>query len=186
VHTLEEATTVARRYGYPVAVKGVGPTLVHKTESHAVVIGLGDEGALTRAATALLGRADVDALVIQPMATGVEMLAGVTWHERFGHAIVCGAGGTAAEVLRDSACHLTPVSDHDAAEMLERLRCRPLLRGFRGAAPCDEASLRHVLVRLSRLVETCPRVRDIDLNPVFVSQNGARVGDVRVRVAALV
>jgi acyl-CoA synthetase (NDP forming) len=186
VHTAAEATTAASGCGYPVAVKGVGPALVHKTDAHAVITGLAGEDAARNAARALLERPDVTAVLIQPMATGAEMLAGVTWHERFGHAVVCGAGGTRTELMRDSACHLTPVSDDDAAGMIDRLRTRALLRGFRGAPPCDEASLRDVLVRLSRLVEACPRIRDIDLNPVFVSPRGSVAADVRVRVGPLV
>jgi acyl-CoA synthetase (NDP forming) len=186
VHTIEDACAVATRHGYPVAVKGAGPTLVHKTDTHAVFTGLADERAVRAAAGGLLTRSDVDGVVVQPMATGVEMLAGVTWRERFGPAVVCGAGGTFTELLHDSACHLTPVSDRDAGEMIERLRSRPRLRGFRGAPACDEASLRSVLVRLSLLAEACPRIREIDVNPLFIGQIGALAADVRVRIAALV
>jgi len=110
------------------------------------------------------------------------MLAGLTWHTRFGHAIVCGAGGTLTEWLADSACRLTPLSAEEAEQMIGRLRSLRLLRGFRGSSPCDERSLRDVLLRLSRLAEACPQLRDIDLNPVFVGADGARAADIRVRL----
>jgi hypothetical protein len=126
----------------------------------------------------------VTAVIVQPMTSGVEMLAGVTWHRRFGHAVVCGAGGTLTEFLADSACRLTPLSEKDAGQMLDGLRSGRLLRGFRGSPCCDEASLRDVLLRLSLLAETCPQLRDIDLNPVFVGPHGARAADIRVRIAS--
>ena len=46
----------------------------------------------------------------------------------------------------------------------------------------DEAALKDLLLRLSALVEACPEVREMDLNPVKVLAQGVRVLDARVRV----
>jgi acyl-CoA synthetase (NDP forming) len=66
--------------------------------------------------------------------------------------------------------------------MLDEVRGTALLRGYRGAPPADEAALKDLLLRLSALVEACPEVREIDLNPVKVLNRGVCVVDARVRV----
>jgi acetyltransferase len=66
--------------------------------------------------------------------------------------------------------------------MLDEVRGTALLRGYRGASRKDEAALKDLLLRLSALVDACPEVREMDLNPVKVLERGARVVDARVRV----
>jgi acyl-CoA synthetase (NDP forming) len=98
--------------------------------------------------------------------------------------LACGAGGTTAELIRDVAVRITPVSDRDAHEMLRSLRTFPLLEGYRGTPPCDHAAIEDVLLRVSALVEAHPEIAELDLNPVVASPEGALILDARVRVEA--
>ena len=95
-----------------------------------------------------------------------------------------GPGGTLVELLRDTSSRLTPVTDRGAAEMIEELRGRVLLRGFRGSAAVNEAAYREVLLRVSALLEACPEIQELDLNPVIVTRDAAIAVDARVRVGA--
>jgi len=113
---------------------------------------------------------------------GVEVIAGMTLDATFGPLIVYGSGGTLVELLADVAFRLHPLTDADVEAMLDEVRGTALLRGYRGAPPADEAALKDLLLRLSALVEACPEVREIDLNPVKVLDRGVRVVDARVRV----
>ena len=179
------AADAARRFGYPVVLKGTGPTIVHKTESHAVLTDVRDEPSLLAAYARLASRADVTAILLQPMIRdGVEMLVGATVDPTFGPAVVCGAGGTLVELLRDTSCRLAPVSDRAAAEMLDELTGIVRLRGFRGAPPLAESALRDVVLRVSTLIAACPEVEELDLNPVLVNATDAIALDARVRVTA--
>ena len=117
-------------------------------------------------------------------AAGVELLAGVVHDESFGPVVACGAGGVNAELLRDVAVRITPLTDVDAAEMLRSLRTFPLLEGYRGAPRCDVAAVEDVLLRLSALVEGHPEIAELDANPVIASPGGATILDARVRLAA--
>ena len=126
---------------------------------------------------------DVAQVLVQPMVRGVEMFVGVSLDPKFGRAVVCGSGGTLVELLRDTSCRLTPLTDVVAREMLDELRGVALLRGFRGAEPADESSFRDIVLRVSALVELCPEIQEIDLNPVIVSTRGATAVDARIRVA---
>jgi acyl-CoA synthetase (NDP forming) len=98
--------------------------------------------------------------------------------------LVCGSGGTLVELLRDTSCRLAPLTDVMAKEMVNELRGVALLRGYRGAAPADEASLVEVLLRVSALLEICPEIQELDLNPVIVSTAGAAAVDARIRIVS--
>jgi len=184
VRSVAEACAVARTIGYPVVLKGSGPDILHKTEAHAVYPSLSDEAAVADAYVALSSRPDVAAVLVQPMVQGVEMLIGVSFDGKFGHAVVCGSGGTLVELLRDTSCRLAPLTDVTARQMLDELRGIALLRGYRGAPPADEAALADILMRVSALVEICPEIEELDLNPILVSATGAVAVDARIRVRA--
>ncbi len=86
------------------------------------------------------------------------------------------------EVLHDTTCRLHPLTDKDARDMIDGLRGAVLLRGFRGAPARNEPALRDILLRVSALVEACPEVVELDLNPVIVTVSGALAVDARVRI----
>lgn len=179
-----DAVITAANVGYPVALKGAGPNLLHKTEKRAVYTALSDEAAVLHAFEMLTQHPDVTQVLLQPMVErGVEMVVGAALDPKFGHTILCGSGGTLVELLRDTTCRLTPLTDAAACQMLDETRGSALLRGFRGAPPLDERALIDVMLRLSALVEACPAIVEVDLNPVIVSQTGATVVDARIRVA---
>ena len=190
VEDSDDAVAAAAELVGPVALKAVAQGLVHKTDAGAVVLDLAGESAVRRgvrqiqAAVTKSGHV-LEGLIVQPMApAGVELLVGVVHDETFGPVIACGAGGTSAELLKDVAVRITPLSDTDAHEMLRSLRTFPLLDGFRGAAQCDVAAVEDVLLRLSALVEAHPEIAEIDANPLVARGDGALILDARVRVEA--
>lgn len=186
---VEAASDAAARLGFPVVLKALGPTLLHKTERQAVMLNLGDDPALRAAyadVEARLGHEMTAALVQRMAPPGVEMIAGVILDPMFGPLIACGTGGILVDVLADVSFRLHPVSSADAAAMVGELRGARLLRGFRGAPPADEAALCDVLRRLSALVAAVPEIQELDLNPVVVHQTGACVADVRIRLGPAV
>jgi acetyl coenzyme A synthetase (ADP forming)-like protein len=174
----------AGEVGFPVVLKAVGPAILHKTEVGGVRLGLADAAAVREAAGQMASRLEgLTAFLVQPMVTGgVEVIVGVVRDPTFGPLVVYGSGGTLVELLSDAAFRLHPLTDSDAAAMLEEVRGTALLRGYRGAPKADEAALRELLLRVSALVEACPEVREMDLNPVKVLSHGARVLDARIRV----
>ena len=183
--TEAEAAQAARALGFPVAVKAVGPSIVHKTEVGGVRLGLANEATVVEACRDLKTRlgADLTEFLVQAMVPGgVEVIAGVTRDPTFGPVILYGSGGTLVELLSDVAFRLHPLTDTDATAMLDEVRGTALLRGYRGSVPKDESALKDLLLRVSALVETCPEVREMDLNPVKVLDRGVKVVDARIRV----
>jgi len=189
--TAEAAGAAAIEIGGKVALKGVAPKLIHKTEAKAVVLNLEGAEAVTEAATAMATRiaaqgTQVEKFFIQRMVPsgGVEMLVGVVHDKLFGPVVACGAGGTAVEVLKDVKVRITPLTDRDAHEMVTSLRTFPLLDGFRGAPKCDVAGLEDLLLRVSAMVEHHPEILEMDCNPVIVLPEGAVIVDARIRIQA--
>jgi acetate---CoA ligase (ADP-forming) len=184
----EEAGVAAAELGGPVALKAVAPRLVHKTEAHAVRLGLSGAKQVRSAAeqmaeaVAAEGYAVEGFLVQRMVGDGVELLVGVVHDASFGPVIACGAGGTAVELLKDVAVRITPLTDLDAAEMVRSLATFPLLDGYRDAPKADVATLEDLLLRISAMVEAHPEIAELDCNPVKVLADGAVVVDARVRV----
>jgi acyl-CoA synthetase (NDP forming) len=181
---------LARETGIPaVALKAIGPDLLHKTDAGAIRLGLAGAGAVGAAAgemQRILTAAghQVTGWLVQSMAApGIEMIVGVVHDPRFGPVLACGAGGTLVEVLRDVAVRLTPLAEGDAREMIEGLKIAPALAGVRGRPPADVAALTDVLLRVGALVEDQPQIAELDCNPVIVHEHGATIVDVRIQVA---
>jgi len=185
--SVDEAAAVAERLGYPVAIKAVGTTLLHKTERKAVRLNLASRSEVVAAAAALTNALgdQMEGLLVQRMVTGgAEMMLGAIHDRTFGHVIVCGSGGVMIELLADSACGVHPVTARDVADMVAGLKGIRLLRGFRGSAAFDEAGFRDAVMRISALVGICPEIEELDVNPLVVLPEGVSAVDVRVRVTA--
>ena len=119
-------------------------------------------------------------LVQELVPGGVEMLIGATDDPTFGPSSRARWAGRSPS-WSTTAVRLHPISEQDATDMVGNLRGARLLRGYRGAPPADKAALRECLLRLSALVEICPEIRELDVNPLRVLPHGARALDVRAR-----
>ena len=182
---LEDALVVASQLRFPIALKALGPTLLHKTERRAVSLNIRDEAGLRTVYGEFSSRfgSEMTAVLVQQMVpTGVEMIVGALQDPVFGPLIACGTGGVLVDVLADTSFRLHPLNASDASDMIAELRGSRLLRGYRGSPPADEAALRDVLLRVSELVTVAPEICELDLNPVIVLASGARVADVRLRI----
>lgn len=185
VDTPEKAAAMAAELGFPVAVKALSPALAHKTELGVVRLGLTDargveEAARTVLAAAAAGGVADARIVVQRMASGLELVAGVTNDPVFGPQVVAGLGGVLVEVLRDRALSPAPFDLAEAHRMLASLRASKLLDGVRGDAPRDRDAVAGLLARLSALaVDLADEIAEIDANPVMAGAvgEGAVVAD---------
>jgi acetyl coenzyme A synthetase (ADP forming)-like protein len=183
------AGRAAAALGGAVALKAVAPGLVHKSEIGAVRLGLTGATLVERAAkeVAAVVQAQghrLDGYLVQTMATGgVELLVGVVGDPAFGPLVAVGAGGTAAELIRDVQMRLAPLGRREAAAMLRELRTFPLLDGYRGRPAVDIAAIEDVLLRISSLAAAHPEIAELDCNPVIAGEEGSVVVDARIRVA---
>jgi acetyl coenzyme A synthetase (ADP forming)-like protein len=190
--TAAEAAAVARRLGFPVAVKLASHYLTHKTEIGGVRLNLNDEAAVRQAFAEIQHRLTADralyameGVLVQPMVSGgTEVMVGMTHDPLFGPLIAFGLGGIHVEILGDVCFRVTPLTDRDAFDMVSGIRGSRLFLGYRGHPAADVAALEDLLLRVSRLVEEVPEISELDLNPVFALPpgQGCRIVDARIHV----
>jgi acyl-CoA synthetase (NDP forming) len=190
--TPAEAAVAAKQLGFPVAVKLASSTPVHKADVGGVVLDLQSEQEVEqtfidiRARLVGMGReAEMEGVMVRRMVQGgQEVIVGVTQDPSFGPLIMFGLGGMYAELLKDVAVKLHPLTDVDAHELIGSIKMAKMFEGFRGAAPSDTQALGDLLLRLSALVEDIPQIAELDLNPVKVMAQGEGycVVDARVMV----
>ena len=188
----EAAAALATEIGFPVAVKLASETLTHKSDVGGVVLAVADEAGVRAAFAGIQARLraavranEMAGVVVQAMAPrGVETFIGMTQAANYGPLIAFGLGGVAVEVWKDVVFRVHPLTDVDAREMLDQIRGRALLDGFRGGPVADREALVDVLLRVSRLVGDLPEIRELDLNPLVACAPGLGVlaVDARIRV----
>ena len=132
----DEAVEAAQKIGFPVVLKGLGATLLHKTERGLVRLNLADPQAVSTAAYAVAKEAgdELEGLLIQPQVEGKrEFTAGLFRDKQFGPVIMFGLGGIFAEAFSDVTFRLAPITETDAKEMLDEIKAKSLLGNFRAA-----------------------------------------------------
>ncbi len=188
----EETLTAAQRLGYPVVLKLVAPSLIHKTEGGGVLLDLKDRAAvaagfarLAEVAQKHLPAAEPwQALVMSQVAGGLEVLLGAKQDPAFGPVVAFGAGGVETEALEDVSLRVAPINDLQARAMMAETRLGRILAGLRSQPPADLAGLSQALLALSQLMLNFPQVTEVDLNPVraFPGHPGILTLDARIRV----
>lgn len=176
-----EALAAAGELGWPVAVKTAAPGVGHKTEQGGVALGVTGDEALRQAYRKISGRLGPLVDVQRMVERGIEIALGVVEDADFGPLVVVAAGGTLVELLGDRQLALAPLDDWRARRLLQRLRCYPLLRGFRGSEPVDEDALVAAVVRLSALAcDLAGSLGALDVNPLVVGPRGCVAVDALV------
>lgn len=177
---------------FPLAVKIESADVPHKTEAGAVRLGIHDLAGLKQAAREVLASvrkyksdARIDGVLVQEMASGLEVIAGAVNDAYFGPTVTFGLGGVHAELLKDVTHRFAPFDAGAAREMIAEIRGAPLLQGYRGRPPLDTAALADTLARLSLLAaDHAGRIAEIDINPLFVAERGVVAADALIVLKA--
>jgi acetyltransferase len=186
------AHDIIAEYGACV-IKILSDDISHKSDVGGVRLGLEHAEEAERAAVDMLGRikrlmpeARIKGFTVQPMIRrprAHELILGVSVDPTFGPLMLFGAGGTAVEVLRDTANALPPLDLNLALDMMQRTRVWHLLQGYRDRPAADTDGVAEILVRLSYLAARHPEIREVDINPLLADDKGVIALDARVRVA---
>ena len=192
VASAEEACEAAREIGFPVALKIRSPDITHKSDVGGVALRLGAAAAVRQAAAAMLSHvraarpdARIDGILVQAMVErpgAVELLAGLSDDAVFGPVVVFGQGGTAVEIVRDSAIALPPLNPLLAHAQMERTRVWRLLQAYRGKPAAAIEAIADVLIRLGALAANHPEIHELDINPLLADANGVVALDARIRI----
>ncbi len=186
-----DARAAAELIGYPVVMKIVSPDIVHKSDVGGVITGIESpddaeaayrtiiQNAATRAPDA-----EITGIIVEKhMPAGLEVLIGGKTDPSFGKVITFGLGGKLVELLQDVAIRVLPATEDDIRAMIREIEGYRLIRGYRGEGPRDEEALIRILSDMARLFAGDPEIREFDLNPVILYEDGASVVDARIIVS---
>jgi acyl-CoA synthetase (NDP forming) len=190
--TKDAAVKLSEQLGYPVVLKISSVDITHKSDAGGVKINLNNRAEVEKAFDEIIQScktavptANIEGVSVQGMAEpGIEVIMGMIKDLSFGPVIMFGLGGVFVEVLQDVAFRIVPIEKSDAEDMINEIKGKKLLEGYRGQEPADVACLQQMLVKLSGFVNTTPEIEEIDMNPVFAYKDGAVVVDARIILSA--
>ncbi len=183
-----EAVSIAQEFGFPVVLKIVSSDITHKSDVGGVVTGLNDSEGVGQAYDKMVSsikeqfpQAAIDGVSVQPQAPpGVEIIIGMTRDPQFGPAIMFGLGGVTVEIFNDVSIRIAPLSREDISEMVREVKGYKLLNGYRGKPKVDTDILEDWLLKVSDLAMNHPRIKELDINPIFAYADGAVAVDARI------
>ena len=182
----DEAVQKSKEIGFPLVAKIVSPDILHKTDVGGVKVGLSSEAEVKEAFDDMFNRLkekfDVKGVLLEEMVPkGVELIVGLQNDFQFGPSIMVGLGGIYTELFKDVSFRVLPVTKNDAVKMLESLRGKDILKGFRGSKSIDLDMLSEAIVNIGNLgVDMAGKYESIDFNPVVVYPDSYYVVDAKI------
>jgi 3-hydroxypropionyl-CoA synthetase (ADP-forming) len=186
VKTESEAAEKAKKIGFPLVAKVVSPEILHKTDVMGVKVGLGSEVEVIEAFAdmqeRLSKRYEIKGILLEKMVpSGIELIVGLQNDPQFGPVIMFGMGGINTEIFKDISFRVLPITKEDAREMIEDLRGKQLLKGFRGVEAVDMDMLCTALVNIGDLgTDMAAYYESIDFNPVIAYPHDYYVVDAKI------
>ena len=186
VTSSDEAVKKSKEIGFPLVAKIVSADILHKTDLGGVKVGLRSEDEVKKAFDDMYHRLkekfDVKGVLLEKMVpNGVELIIGLQNDSQFGPSIMVGLGGIYTELFKDVSFRVLPITKDDAIKMLNSLRGRDILKGFRGSKPVNMDMIYEAIVNIGTLgVDLAGKYESIDFNPVVVYPNGYFVVDAKI------
>ena len=185
---MDEAISAAHEIGFPVALKIVSPQVIHKSDAGGVALGIGGDEELNASYNKIIENvkervpgAEIRGVLVEEMAApSVEVIVGATRDPQFGPAVMFGVGGILTEIVKDVSFRVAPIGRDEAVKMMGEIKAHRVLEGARGMPPVDKAVLAEIIVKTSSLMVENPGIAEIDLNPVIVYGDSAKIVDARV------
>jgi acetate---CoA ligase (ADP-forming) len=187
---LPQAMELAESIGYPVVMKIVSKDIIHKSDAGGIALGLDDKGEVADAYGAVMHNARqykqnakiTGVEIAEMLDLQTEVIVGARRDSAFGPVVMFGLGGIYVEVMKDVSFRSFPLSRVEVGHMVEEIRSYPLLLGVRGEKRKDIQGVMRAIIKMGTLVNECPEISDIELNPVVVYAQGDGIKALDVRI----
>lgn len=180
VDSQESLLSALEKVGFPAVMKIDSKEIVHKSDKGGVKLGIDSENAALLALEELLS-IDGSGVIVQKHTKGEEVIIGGKRDGVFGPIVMVGLGGILVEIYKDIVFRLAPLNRDEALGMIEEIKGKTILEGFRGRPVANKESLAELLVKTSSLLEEEKEVKELDFNPVLVGESSL-VCDVKLMV----
>ncbi|WP_421908824.1 acetate--CoA ligase family protein [Methanolacinia petrolearia] len=180
-HSEDEAAGIAENLGFPVVMKVISPDIIHKSDAGGVVLDIGSAGEAREAYSRIIRNslsavpgALIEGVIVEKSARpGLEILVGGKTDPAFGKTLTFGTGGTNVSIYKDVSFAILPLTPEKAKKMIRGISAFPLIRGYRGSKPKDEAEMVRILVNAARMFGETPGLSEFDINPLRLYEEGA-------------
>ncbi|MCK5261379.1 MAG: acetate--CoA ligase family protein [Thermoplasmatales archaeon] len=166
---------------FPVALKVCSSKILHKTDVGGVKLGIQNMNELKKTFQEFRKKFPKENLLVDQMEEkGVEIIVGLVQDPTFGLSIMCGIGGIFTELYKDVTFRVVPIDRYDAEQMMEEIKGKKLLEGFRNI-PANKELVADLLLKVSKIgQELDEHIDQMDLNPVFVYGDDLCVVDAKL------
>jgi len=166
---------------FPVALKVCSSEILHKTDVGGVKLNIKDKKELKKIFKEFRKKFPKENLLVDQMEEkGVEIIIGLVQDPTFGLSIMCGIGGIYTELYQDVTFRVVPIDRYDAEQMVEEIKGKKLLEGFRNI-PANKQLVIDLLMKVSKIGEELDEhIDQMDLNPVFVYEKSLCVVDAKL------
>lgn len=186
--TREEAVEAANSLGYPIVLKVVSASVVHKSDAGGVIVGIASQKEFTEAYDLILanvkervGDVTIDGMLVQKaMPKAAEVVVGGLKDDLFGPVVMFGSGGILVEIFKDVSFRLAPLDRDEALRQIKETKAYEILKGVRGAPASDLEALANLIVNAGNLLSSLQEIKELDFNPVFAASDGSVVVDARM------
>ncbi len=186
VKTESEAVEKAKQIGFPLVAKIVSPEILHKTDVKGVKVGLASEAEVRETFVDMHGRLsnqyETKGILLEKMVPpGIELIVGLQNDPQFGPVIMVGVGGINTEIFKDVSFRVLPITKKDAIEMINDLKGKQILKGFRGSEAVDMDMLGNAIANIGNLgTDMAAYYESIDFNPVIAYPHDYYVVDAKI------
>ena len=166
---------------YPVALKVCSPKILHKTDVGGVQLNIQDKEELNKTFHLFRKRFPNESFLVDQMVEkGTEIIIGLVQDPTFGLSIMCGIGGIFTELYKDVTFRIVPIDQYDAEQMIEELKGKQLLEGFRNIK-ANKKLVIDLLLKVAQIGEESEEhIDQMDLNPVFIYEHNLCVVDAKL------
>ncbi|MDR2398218.1 MAG: acetate--CoA ligase family protein [Spirochaetaceae bacterium] len=172
---------------FPVVAKIDHPEIVHKSDVGGVHLDIQTPDELSAVVTDFFARfpGATGVLVQEQVPPGLELILGGVRDPQLGSAVMLGLGGVWVEIMKDLVFGYPPIGKAEALDLIARLRCEPLLAGYRGKPGVNREALANLITHVSSLLVALPGISEIDLNPVIYdpARDAFIAADARIKKA---
>ena len=180
-NSFEKANQFMKDAGCLVVAKAVSKKILHKTEYKAVVTGIASSDHLKTQMARLQQLDGCENILVEHMIQGVELIIGAKNDYQFGPVIIFGIGGTSVEIYNDTAIRMAPLVEADVLSMIDSLKAKVVIHGYRGNPGVNINILTRLIVDFSLLImELENEMESVDLNPVICTEDRCIIADARV------
>jgi len=181
--SVEEAVKIAEKLSFPVVMKVVSPDAVHKSDAGGVIVGIDSIQSLKESFEKIKNNlynynanASFEGVRIMQMARdGYDMFIGSSYDDSFGSAVSFGYGGIYIEVFKDVKNVLSPAPLNEIEKKVEHLKSYKIISGTRGKESGDIKGYIKIIERISHLTALFPEIKEMDINPVRILEDGTGV-----------